>query len=97
MSIPRYKLKDELLEEEFSKFVDDYKPEEPDALPAMKAFFKAYASNERVRQIINTKEFVELATNPFFSTRDFKAVPDKYRSLIPEYIKDYVPLNQFIA
>lgn len=95
--IPRFKSKDELLEEEFAKFVDDYKPEEPDALPAIKAYFKAYATNEGVRQIINTKEFVGLATNPFFSTRDFKAVPDKYRSLIPEYIKDYVSINRFMA
>ena len=28
---------------------------------------------------------------------DFKAVPEKYRTLIPEYIKDYVSLNQFAA
>ena len=28
---------------------------------------------------------------------DFKAVPLEYRMLIPEYIKDYVPLNQFLA
>jgi type I restriction enzyme R subunit len=38
-----------------------------------------------------------LATNPVFSTRDLKAVPDKYRIIIPEYIKDYVSLNQFAA
>jgi len=37
----------------------------------------------------------ELATNPFFSARDFKAVPEKYRALVPDYIKDYVSLNQF--
>jgi type I restriction enzyme R subunit len=24
-------------------------------------------------------------------------VPEKYRALIPEYIKDYVSLNQFAA
>jgi len=39
----------------------------------------------------------DLATNPSFSTRDFKAVPAKYRKLIPEYVKDYVSLNQFVA
>ncbi len=39
----------------------------------------------------------ELATNPVFSTRDFKAVPEKYRVLDPEYVKDYVSLNQFAA
>lgn len=38
-----------------------------------------------------------LATHPMFSSRDFKAVPAKYRALIPEYVKDYVPLNQFTA
>ena len=44
--IPRFKSKDELLEEEFAKF---------------------------------------------------KAVPAKYRALIPEYVKDYVSLSQFAA
>ncbi len=34
--IPRFKSKDELLEEEFAKFVADYKPEESDAIPALK-------------------------------------------------------------
>jgi len=31
------------------------------------------------------------------STRDLKALPWKYRILIPEYIKDYVSLNLFAA
>jgi type I restriction enzyme, R subunit len=30
--IPRFRSKDELLEEEFAKFVGDYQPEEADAL-----------------------------------------------------------------
>ena len=95
--IPRFKSKDDLLEEEFSKFVADYKPDEAEAIPAMKTYFKAYATDGRIRHIIDEKEFADLATNPAFSTRDFKAVPAKYRTLIPEYIKDYVSLNQFAA
>lgn len=95
--IPRFKSKDELLEEEFSKFVADYKPEEAEALPAIKTYFKAYATSDAIRHIIESGEFTALATNPVFSTRDFKAVPAKYRTLIPEYIKDYVSLNQFAA
>ncbi|HPO13597.1 MAG TPA: DEAD/DEAH box helicase family protein [Candidatus Hydrogenedentes bacterium] len=95
--IPRFKSKDELLEEEFAKFVADAKPEEATAIPAMKTFFKAYATSDQVRHIIETRQFTDLATNPVFSTRDFRAVPPKYRSLIPEYIKDYVSLNQFAA
>ncbi len=93
--IPGFKSKDELLEEEFSKFVADYKPEEAEAIPAMKTFFKAYASDEQVRRIIESGELTDLATNPVFSVRDYRAVPTKYRSAIPDYIKDYVPLNQF--
>jgi type I restriction enzyme R subunit len=35
--IPRFKSKDELLEEEFSKFVADQKPEEASVIPALTA------------------------------------------------------------
>jgi type I restriction enzyme R subunit len=93
--IPRFKSKDELLEEEFAKFVADAKPDEAEAIPAIKNFFKAYASSHTVRGIIESGHLTDLATNPFFSARDFKAVPAKYRALIPNYIKDYVSLNQF--
>jgi len=95
--IPRFKSKDELLEEEFAKFVSDAKPEEAEAIPAIKNFFKAYATSDQIRHIIENRHFTDLATNPVFSTRDFRAVPPKYRTLIPEYIKDYVSLNQFAA
>jgi hypothetical protein len=95
--IPSFKSKDELLEEEFAKFVADTKPDESDAIPAIKTYFKAYITSDQVRHIIESKQFTDLATNPVFSTRDFKAVPAKYRTLIPEYVKDYVSLNQFAA
>ena len=95
--IPRFKSKDEMLEEEFAKFVADTKPAEAEAIPAIKNYFKAYITNGQVRDIIERKEFTSLATNAVFSTGDYKAVPEKYRSLVPEYIKDYVPLNQFVA
>lgn len=93
--IPRFKSKDELLEEEFAKFVADIKPDETIAIPAIKTFFKAYVISGRVRDVIDSRQFTDLATQPIFSTRDFKAVPAKYRALVPEYVKDYVSLNQF--
>lgn len=97
--IPRFKSKDELLEEEFSKFVADYKPDEQEAeaLPAIKNYFKAYAASDQIRHIIESGQLTDLATNPVFSTKDLKAVPAKYRTLVPSYIKDYVSLNQFAA
>jgi type I restriction enzyme R subunit len=95
--IPHFKSKDDLLEEEFSKFVADLKPEEAEAIPSIKTYFKAYAISDAIRHIIGSGHFTDLATNPVFSTKDFRAVPAKYRTLIPEYIKDYVSLNQFAA
>jgi len=95
--IPRFKSRDELLEEEFAKFVADAKPQEAAAIPAIKTFFKAYVSSDDVRHIIESKDFTVFATHPMFSSRDFKAVPQKYRALVPEYVKDYVSLNQFSA
>lgn len=95
--IPRFKSKDELLEEEFAKFVADHIPDPPSAIPAIKHYFKAYAISGRLRDIIDQGQFTDLATYPVFSTRDFKAVPAPYRTLVPEYIKDYVSLNQFAA
>ncbi len=95
--IPGFKSKDQLLEEEFAKFVSDRKPTEAQALPAIKNYFKAYITSDMVRHIIDNKQFTDLATNPSLSMADFKAVPDTYRTLIPEYIKDNVSLNQFAA
>ena len=85
-----------LLEEEFAKFVSDRKPEEAIEISAIKSYFKAYASSPRTREIIDSRHYQDLATNPFFNSRDFKAVPARYRQLVPDYIKDYLPLNQFL-
>ena len=92
--IQNFKSKDELLEEEFAKFVASCKP--TDSIPAIKAFFKAYLSSNQVRAIIDTRNFTDLATNPTFSKADLRAVPQEYRERIPEYVKDYVSLNRFM-
>ena len=95
--IPRFKSKDELLEEEFDKFVADHKPEDAHAIPAIRTFFKAYVTSDLIRHIVATGRFAELATNPVFSLKELNAVPKEYRALVPDYVKDYVPLNQFAA
>ena len=95
--IPRFKSKDELLEEEFDKFVADHKPENAHAIPAIRTFFKAYVTSDLIRHIVATGRFAELATNPVFSLKELNAVPKEYRALVPDYVKDYVPLNQFAA
>lgn len=99
--IPRFKGKDEMLEDEFQKFLLDASTEdigkEADKIVALKYFFKAYATDGRLRDIIENKRLTELNVNPAFSMSDFKAVPREWRDKIPEYVKDYVPLNQFMT
>jgi len=94
--IPYFKTKDQLLDEEFEKFIIDKKPEDPAHIVAMKYFFKAYASDSTVREIIDQRRYTDLNVNPNFTIKDFKAIPQEWRELIPEYIKDYVSLNKFL-
>lgn len=95
--ISHFKSKDDLLEEEFQKFIDVYKPEEATDIVPMRYFFKAYITDNKVREIIETKQLIELNTNPTFDMSDYRAVPNEWRKKIPEYVKDYVPLNQFMS
>ena len=95
--IPGFKSKDELLEEEFDKFITDHKPGEAATIQAIKTYFKAYVTSGLTRHVIDSRQFTDLATNAVFSIEDYRAVPAKYRKLVPEYIKDYVSLNQFAA
>ena len=98
--IPRFKSKDELLEDEFQKFLLDQPDRDlakhADAIVALKYFFKAYATDGRLRDIIEKRRLTELSVNPAFSMADFKAVPKEWRDRLPEYVKDYVSLNQFM-
>ncbi len=94
---PNYKSADELLEEEFVKFIADAKPEDAASIVALKYYFKTYITDPRVREIIDSRRLTELNTNPTFTMQDYKAVPQAWRARIPEYVKDYIPLNQFMV
>jgi type I restriction enzyme R subunit len=98
--IPGFKSRDELLEDEFQKFLLDQPEGElakhAAAIVALKYFFKAYATDGRLRDIIEKRRLTELNVNPAFSMADFKAVPMEWRDRLPEYVKDYVSLNQFM-
>ncbi len=94
--ISRFKSKEELLEEEFNRFILDQKPEDAEHLMAMKRYFSAYVADGQLRAIIESGSLPDLNVNPSFTMQDFKEVPREWRDRIPEYIKDYVSLNQFM-
>jgi type I restriction enzyme R subunit len=95
--IPKFKSKDELLDEEFDKFISIYPPEEDVNIRAMKYFFKAYVVDQEIRKIIESKDFQSLQTNPMLPISQFIEVAPKYREVIPQYIKDYINLDRFAA
>jgi len=92
--IPHFKGKDQLLEEECQKFISIYKPPSDYVLP-VKNFLKAYVTDPKVRQIIESKRYADFATSPI--SDDFRVLTKELRKLIPEYVKDYIPLNRYVA
>jgi type I restriction enzyme R subunit len=95
--IPKFKSKDEMLDEEFDKFISIYPPEEDVNIRALQYFFKAYIVDQDIRKIIENKDFQALQTNPTLTITQFKEVDAKYREVIPVYIKDYIKLENFAA
>jgi len=92
--IPYFKSKDELLEEEFEKFDSLYLPDEA-YFDFAKNYFKSYITDAQFREIVENKNFALLNTNPNGDT--FKKLTPELRTIIPEYIKDHVSINRFMA
>lgn len=92
--IPYFKTKEELLEEEFDKFDSKYLPKE-EYFDYAKTVFKAYICDTDFRKIIDERNYALLNLNPYGEA--FNKLPPNLRKAIPEYIKDYVSLNKFVA
>lgn len=89
-----FKSKDELLDEELDKFVSIHRPN-AFHISRIRNFFKAYITDNEIRDIIEKKEYNRLATNPKVTIADLKDL-EEWRDVIPEYVKDYVSLNTFM-
>ena len=92
--LDKFKNKDELLEDEFEKFISIYKPESK-YYYSIKNFLKAYITDNEIREIVESKEYGRFATNPKVSMGDFKEL-NGFREVIPEYVKDYVSVNTYM-
>jgi len=91
----RFKSKNELLEDECDKFISIYKPQS-DLIPLIKTFLKSYVSDEEFRKTIDEKNFAQLNLLPLFPLDELKTLGE-WRIIITEYVKDYVPLNTYVA
>lgn len=91
--IPFFKSKEDLLDEEGEKFISIYKPDSDYVLP-IKNFLKAYVTDSQVRDIVESKQYGRFFTLPV--GEDYRRLPRHIREQIPEYVKDYVPLNKYM-
>lgn len=91
--IKKFKNSDELMDDEFNKFVSIYKPESKYA-PYIRNFMKAYIGDADFRNALDNKKFPP--TYGGFTIQEYKALGKKYREILPNYIKDYVRLNTFM-
>lgn len=92
--IPYFKTKNELLDEEFDKFDSRYMPKE-ECFDYAKTVFKAYVLDPEFRGIVDEGNFALLNINP--SGEAFKQLTPELRKVIPEYIKENVPIDKFAA
>jgi type I restriction enzyme, R subunit len=90
--IDKFKDRNELLDEECEKFISIYKPESK-YIPYIKNYLKTYVSDECFRNEINNQRFPREYAG--FTMPEYKAL-NGYRKIIPEYIKDYVPVNAYM-
>ncbi|MCC6250843.1 MAG: DEAD/DEAH box helicase family protein [Bacteroidia bacterium] len=88
--------KDDLLNDEFEKFLSTNNVSDINDLQGLRYFFYAYITDPSVRKIIDQQDFTELYHNPTFNVDDFNRVPDEMKSKLPNYVKTYVPLNKFL-
>ena len=92
--ISRFKSKDELLNDEYEKFILINKPDSQYVIGG-RNYFKSYITDSGFRELIDHKDYTQLNSYPGFTMSEFKQL-NSWRDKIPEYIKDYVPINKFI-
>ena len=88
--------KDDLLSDEFEKFINTNNVSNIDDLQGLRYFFYAYITDPSVRQIIDQQDFTELYHNPSFNVEDFNRVDDEMKSKLPYYVNTYVPMQKFV-
>jgi type I restriction enzyme R subunit len=90
-----FESKDELLESEWSKFTE-VNPVDQEHYAPVKSFFKAYIVDSQVREIIDTKQLAQLHFCASFGFDEYQLL-NGFKTTVPMYVKDYIPLNTFMA
>ena len=93
--LPKFKSRNELLEDECDRFLSIYHPE-AEQVPYIKNFIKAYATDSEFREIIDRNSIIRLNTDyTGFSVNDYRNIQG-YEKILPTYIKENVNMNLFM-
>ncbi len=82
-----FESKDSVLESEWAKFTEIY-PVDQNHFQAVKNFFKAFVTDDEVRDIVKTKQLARFHQCASFDFADYQRL-DGFKSIVPLYIKDY--------
>jgi len=89
-----FEMKDDLLESEWSKFME-VNPVDQEHYAPVKSFFKAYIVDPQVREIIDTNQLAQLNFCPSFDFEEYQRL-NGFKTMVPMYVKDYISLNTFM-
>ncbi len=82
-----FEMKDELLESEWEKFTE-VNPVDQQHYKVVKMFFKAYCTDEKVREIIASRQTARFYTESSFRFDEYQEL-NGFKIIIPQYIRDY--------
>lgn len=89
-----FESRDELLESEWKKFMEVHGVDQEHYEP-VKTFFKAYITDDIVREIIESRETARFNTESSFHFDEYMQL-NGYKAVVPQYVKDYIPLNVYM-
>lgn len=82
-----FEMKDDLLESEWEKFME-VNPVDQDHYAPVKMFFKAYVTDEKVREIIASRQTGRFNTESSFHFDEYQRL-NGYKTVVPQYVRDY--------
>ncbi len=82
-----FEMKDDLLESEWQKFVE-VNPVDQEHYATVKMFFKAYVTDEKVREIIASRQTGRFNTESSFHFDEYEKL-NGFKVIVPQYIRDY--------
>jgi type I restriction enzyme R subunit len=94
--IDRFRTKEDIAEEYFERFLSN-DGADPTKVHELRNLFTAYLLYDEIRLWLNQNDYGGFATDPRLSIHDLKDLGQEQIQYTLNYIKDNVPLNQFMS